>query len=274
MYCWRMPIVFGRLPGPRQDASGANFKAQLKDTIATKATVKFEAEPESLSDLFPNDSYTFQDTSRAVTFTLSVESFQNLAWLGGGGYDLLALYVHGVQYSPTDGKDKVKGTYCPVMIENLADPILSGREELGVSKLFSDIKILSSNGSYRVEISWRGALWATIEWTGMEKVASGTAAVGDSLLVHKYIPATGSPGEADADYGVVIPYEPNASTARSSWRGDPSSCRIQFHVLPPKQLPTLHHVVRRLARLQDSRPVEATIVEYQGVPDLSNARRI
>jgi hypothetical protein len=268
-----MPISFGPLPGPRQDGYGGDFKDQLKNTNVVRATINFKTDAESVRDLLPNDSYSFGDRDM-VTFAFVVESFRDLAWLGGGGYDLLALYIHDVGFGSAELQKEVRGTFCPLMIENLADPIISGREELGVPKVFSDIRIFSSDQSYRVEVSWRGTLWATLEWNGLRTAVSTMSPNNTDLLVHKYIPATGSSTEPDADYPVMIRHQQGKSETRSEVAYDPSSCNVRFYEASARQLPTLHHVVRRLKGLEDSQATAANVVEYQGVPDLSNAQRV
>jgi hypothetical protein len=86
-----MPTTFGPPPGPCQGAYWGDFKAQLKQTKVTKATITFRAHIKSVSDPLPNNSYGFGDRNM-VTFALVVESFRDLAGLGGGEYDLFALY--------------------------------------------------------------------------------------------------------------------------------------------------------------------------------------
>lgn len=201
-----------------------------------------------------------------------------MAWLGGGGYDLLALYIHDVCYRQNDGQI-VKGTFCPVMFENLADPILSGREELGVPKLFSDIDISRDDTSCRATISWRGAQWAEFQWKDLEEDASALNQDEDpigGLLVHKYNPATGRKhvGEADADYAVFIPEEAGISTVKSRLVANKNDLHVKISDLGQKALPTLHPVVSRLAEIPIFDYLEATVTSYQGVSDLAGARRI
>ena len=200
-----------------------------------------------------------------------------MAWLGGGGYDLLALYVDGVNYAKKDG-EVLQGAYCPVMFENLTDPILSGREELGVPKVYSDINIVRTAGDYKASISWRGNKWAEFEWNNLqEQLPPASHYEGDTdkgLLIHKWIPATGQAqhGKPDADYDVFIPTygrgPPNAArkTAKSS--------RSQFKIWDSSdtKFPTLHHIVARLAELPVFEILEGTLSETQGVDDLSSAQ--
>ncbi|KAK5948540.1 hypothetical protein OHC33_010436 [Knufia fluminis] len=269
---WRQPTAFGPFPGPRQDAWGRSYKDDLQRTTTVKATIKFKTSATMLRNIFPSSAYAFEKPDTIATAAFVVESFKNLAWLGGGGYDLLALYIYGVQYTPGDGNAVVNGKYCPVMFENLADPIISGREELGVPKVFSDIAVTTTEASYQAEISWRGHKWATLKWSALQNCHHVSA--DQDLLLHKYMPRTGAHGpEADAEYTVLIRGDPRAS-AVMSMRNSASDSHVKFCETTPLHLPTLHHIVSRLAELPVIEVAEATVVQYQGVPDLSNAQRL
>ena len=230
-----------------------------------------------LRNLFPNGQYSFQDTATVAIASFSLESLRNMAWLGGGGYDLLALYIHDICYKEANGRIR-NGIYCPVMFENLADPILTGREELGVPKLFSDISISKNESSGLVKVSWRGAQWAELEWKDMQKdenASNGAPGIGTSegLLVHKYIPSTGG-GKPDADYDILILNDPASSSIRSRYTAAAANVRLEIKDLGAKALPTLQPVIGRLAELPIYEIMGGTLTEYQGVSDLSNLERL
>ena len=275
---WRNPLAFGLLPGPRQDAFGQSHAESLRQSTITKATIKLKTSATLLRNLFPNGQYSFEKPDTVAVASLSLESLDKMAWLAGGGYDLLALYIHDVCYKQADGRI-IKGTYCPVMIENLADPILTGREELGVPKLFSDIEISRTESSCLAKVSWRGAQWAELEWKDLRQdstSAEGTQESNEGLLVHKYIPSTGNSnfGRADADYDVLIPNDREMSAVRSRFAACPADVRLEIKDLGWEKLPTLHPVVSRLAELPVFETLGAAVVEYQGVPDFSNAHPV
>ena len=174
-----------------------------------------------LRNLLPNNQYSLEKPDTVALAELSLESLDKLSWLGGSGYDLLALYIPGVVHKSADGT-LVKGKYCPTMFENLADPILTGREELGVPKMFSDIAISRTDSSCAANISWRGAQWAELKWSNLQKPGDATVLDqpngGGGLLLHKYIPATGRGklAEPDADDAVFIGDQPDMSSLLSS----------------------------------------------------------
>ena len=270
---WRQPTAFGLLPSPRQDALGNSFTASLGQSTSTSATILFETSATLLRNLFPEPQYYFEKRDTVAKVSVSVKSLRNMAWLGGGGYDLLQLDIHGVCYKGTDGVAR-KGTYCPLVVENLADPILTGREELGFPKLFSDIDISRHTTSYRANVSWRGAKWASLEISGLQTTDKDPAEIdrGEGVLAHKYIPST-EIGKPDSDY-TVLHLTDSRPTVKSVQAADRSSARLNFHDLGRTLLPTLHPVANRLAELPIFRTIGASVVEYQGVSDITNVERL
>jgi acetoacetate decarboxylase len=223
--------------------------------------------------MFPNSHYQFDKRDTVAYAAFTVESLRNLTWLSGGGYDLAALYVHGVLHKSSDGQVR-KGSFCPVMLENLADPIITGREELGIPKLFSDIKINRDETSYRAEISWRGAQWAVVELEHLQPSTDGTEPNNsdEGLFVHKYIPSA-DVDKPDADYDAFHPTD-RVSAVHSTLVTDSSTAKLKFHDLGPRALPTLHPIAARLAELPVLEIVRATVTEYDGILDWSKQERL
>ena len=235
-------------------------------------TILFKTSATLLRNLFPSDRYYFEKKDTVATASFCVDSLQNLAWLGGRGYDLLGLYIHGVCYKRSDGSIS-KETYCPIMLENLADPILTGREELGIPKMFSDIDISRDATSYRARISWRGAQWATLEMTGLQALEDDPTAIDgvEGLLVHKYIPS--GTNKPDADYDILHPNDPKPQLL-SVHGANPSNARLEICDMGKQSLPTLHPIVSRLAELPIMKIVGASVKEFQGVPSFANMQRL
>ncbi|KAH8815293.1 hypothetical protein F5884DRAFT_663124 [Xylogone sp. PMI_703] len=277
----RQPLVFGPLVGPRQDGRGHSHTDSLQTSVVTKATITFKTSASLVQNLLPNDNYSIDGPpGTAAVASFSLEMMDKLAWLGGGGYDIFALYIHNVNYKQADGKMRT-GTYCPIMIENLADPIITGREELGVPKMFSDIEISKDESSYAARVSWRGYEWARMRWKNLRKcnntsITPDGSAKSEGLLVHKFIPATGDPEycRSDADYAVLIPYQPELSRTLAKFSADPKDTQIIINSPDEQKLPTLWPVVTRLAEIPIFEVIEANVVQIQGIPDLSNAERL
>jgi hypothetical protein len=285
---WRMPTSFGPMPGPRQDFYGRprdGSKAKF-----TTASVKFKSSRTVLENLFPSEKLKFAVADTVAYATFAVTQLDNLEWLGGRGYSHFGLYIHGVQYTKDNG-DTVVGTYLPVLFENLADPILSGREELGFPKLYCDLKLHKDGPgqNWLLEADWMSSKFCTLEITGLEEspianddgaTQTATSAKEEGLFFNKYIPATGSldskeRGQADVEYTAFLPNDEGASAVEKkvekTLKG--SGASIDFDALDWKALPTLHHIVERLKEVPIYKVVEAKVVEGTGVGDVSAARR-
>lgn len=51
----------------------------------------------------------------------------------------------------------------PILFESLADPIVSGREELGMPRIYMAIGVHERNSSYRLQTVWVGVVWGHLE---------------------------------------------------------------------------------------------------------------
>lgn len=266
------------MPGPRQDINGESRLAKSEKSTFQTTLIKFKTSRTLLQSLLPDDSYTFGTPSTVATATFSHTLLGGMDWLGGGGYRHLGLYIHGVQYRKADG-EVVEGTYLPVLFEDLADPIVSGREELGMPKLYSALDAHERDGSFYLQASWQGAVWGRISWEGLEDEDPFSHSGPDEggILTHLYIPQVGADrrGQAEAEYPVFVP---NAETKRLGSKATrvrkARKAELDIDGLDWKALPTLHHVVERLAEIPVDEILEAKIVEGEGVPDVSSARRI
>ena len=285
---WRQPTAFGPMPGPRQDFAGNSHASTLSKSTFTTASIKFKTSRTLLQNLLPNASYRFAKADTVAYATFSQTTLDKMRWLGGGGYNHIGLYIHGVEYVKANG-GIIQGTYLPILFENLADSILSGREELGMPKLYSSIDVDRRESSYHISCSWRGAVWgrfslhdlADQDDDGQEKAGVDAQNCGNEdsgILTHRYIPSVGrdQKGKADADYAVFVPKAEEVAVVAPKVTSTKRSAKASIKVdgLDWDALPTLHHVTSRLAEIPVYDIVEAKVIEGQGVSDVSPARRI
>ncbi|KAK3114897.1 hypothetical protein LTR53_006318 [Teratosphaeriaceae sp. CCFEE 6253] len=267
---WRSPLGFGLLQGPRQDAAGRSHAASLKTSTSRTASVRFATSATVLRGLFPSERYSFASRDTVQCATLTLQTLDRLAWLGGHGYDLVGFYVHGVCYRQADGT-VVQGRYCPLMIENLADPIITGREELGVPKVFSDIDVVCSDGGVRATLSWWGARWLELAWSQLSDSSDDTGIPAEeNLLVHKYIPSTAKTGTADADYAVLIRTAQEDARVLRRRRCQAADAQFRFSNPGVGALPTLSNIAEAMAEIPNYGIVAAGVVETEGVSDFSD----
>ncbi|OBT71915.1 hypothetical protein VF21_09213 [Pseudogymnoascus sp. 05NY08] len=278
---YRMPIAFGPAPGPRQDIWG-NPRSSLDQTFLT-ASIKFRTSATFLKNLFPTESFRFKSPGSVAYASFSTTTLGNMTWLGGGGYNHFGLYIHGVQYTKRDGT-VIDGTYMPLLFESLADPIVSGRDELGMPKVYCAIDIHRRSKSYRMQASWQGAKFCDFNLEGLSATDPATemgTIGGESdygILVYKYIPAVGKDmrGKSDCEYPIVVPHKEESKVVPSTVKSVSKSKKasVSFDKLDLDALPTLHHIVTVLADIPIYEVVGAKVVEGTGVPDVSSAMRI
>jgi hypothetical protein len=109
----------------------------------------------------------------------------------------------------------------------------------------------------------------------------GPSAKDEGMLFHKYIPATSNHGseqrgQSDVEYMAFLPRDEDAKALEKKVEKTlkASGAEVKFEALDWKALPTLHHIVERLAEIPVYEVVEAKVVEGTGVGDVGTARRV
>ncbi|CAK7234558.1 hypothetical protein SEUCBS140593_008984 [Sporothrix eucalyptigena] len=276
---WRMPVSFGPMPGPRQTYEGVPRTAT--HSTFTTASIKFKTSRTLLQNLFPSESFKFKTPGTVAYASFSQTTLNKMEWLGGSGYRHLGLYLHGVQFTKKNG-EVLNGTYLPLLFESLTDPIVSGREELGMPKLYCSIDLYRRATSYRIQAGWEGANFGTLTLEDLHEddPASEHGTIGgeadDGIFAYKYIPRVGDRGKADVQHATFVPHAQESKVVPSKvervWRAGKAS--IKFDGLDWDALPTLHHIVSRLAEIPIYEVISAKVVSGVGVPDVSSAIRI
>ncbi len=100
----------------------------------TFINITYETDPGMLAHYIPEG---FELTQPVVI--IKYGTCRGLEWLGGGAYNLIEVDVP-VAYP--HGRDRLEGQYALVVWENKTTPILPGREQTGIPKLFADIQDL------------------------------------------------------------------------------------------------------------------------------------
>ncbi|KAM5349873.1 hypothetical protein ACJ41O_006378 [Fusarium nematophilum] len=276
---WRMPVSFGPFPGPRQTFDGKPRTAT--HSTFTTASLKFKTSRTVLQNLFPSSSFRFKSPGTVAYASFSQTTLNKMEWLGGSGYRHFGLYIHGVQYVRKNGT-VIDGTFLPLLFESLTDPIVSGREELGMPKLYCAIDIWRRERSYRIQTGWQGAQFGCLSLEGLEEADPGSVkgTIGgeddEGILAWKYMPKVGDRGESDVEHAIFVPHAEEAKVVPSKVDRVLTAAKgsVSFDPLDWEALPTLHHVISRLAEIPIYEIVGGKVVEGRGVPDVSSARRV
>jgi hypothetical protein len=184
------------------------------------ASVKFKTSRTFLQSLFPTDKFSFISPGTVAYASFSTTTLNKMDWLAGGGYNP-GLYIHGCRYAKANG-EVVDGTYLPLLFENLTDPVVTGRDELSMPKIYCAINIHRQINSWRMQASWQGAVFGNISLEGLEAVdpknEAGTVDGENDAghLTYRYIPKVGVRGEADCEYPVFVDHKKDAETVPST----------------------------------------------------------
>ena len=190
-----------------------------------------------------------------------------LRWLAGRTYNLL-LVILPVTHEGKAGS--TAGGFLPVVWENMAEPILMGRETLGWPKIYAELPPLRKLGdTMQCVAAWHGFTFLDIGVSGLRamteqelKARAARQPASAGLICHKYIGRTGVPGEADADYLTLSTDEGAVQPAyREFLTGDAD---IQFFKGSWEQLPTMNHIVGRLADLEIQQIVDVIVTTQAG----------
>lgn len=293
---WRTPIGFGPAPGPRQPLGLSLQSSQLAQIreqtpeMSSALTIRFKTSRTYLEHLLP-PGFSFANPATICEATLLCNTLDGMTWLGGGGYSFVMLCLHGVKYVKRDG-EAVFGTFLPLLFENLADPIITGRDDLGMPKLFADIDVQHQGEAANVKISWRGTEFGRIKFKGLHTkpaeplTTNGTTASAEPApgppppppeigqFAWRYVPAVGQPGKSDAEYPVCVPNPSPEKFGKHAKVRVAEEASFEFVAHDWSKLPTIHNVVRALAEMPQYGVVEAKHTKSRGVDDLSSAYRI
>ena len=254
---YRMPTHFGPNPGPRQRPEGGFYDAdEGQRSVAVWAT--FEADSEQIAALLPEGFA----PSAQPDLTIEIKNMTNIGWLAGRGYSVVFVTT-GVTYGGEEGRFKL------VLWENAADPIITGREELGYPKVYAEIPEIRFHGdSASASASWDGFTFLELDVSDVHPDASAVAPGGPSYHL-KYIPRAGAVGTADLSQVIVTPpgQGPLAVVSREGGRG---SARVNSATW--EQLPTLVNIVNGLAALRLGECRAAGVLRTAGTTDLRDQR--
>jgi len=273
---YRMPTHFGPATGPRKgpDRKAFDWTSAPKNTALS---VSFLSKRDQMQKLLPPGFAVNGEPIVTVTMTYMTE----IPWLAGRGYNTLGVSFP-VTFSGT--QDKATGTFLLILWENLTDPIITGREELGFSKLYAELppaRMFADTA--RVTASWLEFPFLDLELTGLTRVdvpappgagAVASPAPGRELrgqMHYKYMPRTGEWGKADASYAVITPAGGSTQRTLEMWRGKGS---VTFHRARWEDMPTQYMVVNAFADLDIVEFRGATMTRSVGGKDLSDQRII
>ena len=263
---YRMPTHFGPSLGPRQGIDNKRYQGiDTPKELIVQAT--FNIQKDQLEKLLP-PGFSLREPYRiCFTFDYATE----IEWLAGRGYSTFGVSVPATYHGQ---KETVHGDFLFVLWENMADPIITGREDLGFSKVYCELpEPQFINGDVICRASWDGCQFTRLKLSNLKQVqpeALPDSYPSEGTLHYKYIPKTGCPGESDVEYAVLTPAEdPNFHIDQAQVAG---SANCAFRESTWEELPTLVHIVNALSVIELGVCVDASVLQTHGSKDLSDQR--
>jgi len=263
-----MPTHFGPRTGPRQGPDGRKFEC-IDNPLGTAYSVSFLTNGQQLEAFLPPG---FSLDGEPVVTVFS-NHMTEIEWLAGRGYNVLGVSFP-VRFSGE--QDQVRGSFLTVLWENLTDPILTGREEIGFSKIYCELPPPTHlRGEYHLIASWLGFKFLDIHLLDLRELSPeeiqvrAASATRDGTLHYKYMPRTGEWGRADVAYPVLTPA---ANSNQRILEQHVGSGRIQFHPARWEDLPTQYNIVNAFADLEILEYRGASLTKTVGGKDISDQR--
>jgi len=265
---YRMPTHFGPSLGPRQGVEGRRF-ANLNSPKVMALSVSFLSNREQLENLLPEG---FEVGAEPIV-TVQVSYMTEIEWLAGRGYNTIGVSFPAIF---NGREDHAAGNFLTVLWENLADPIITGREDLGFNKIYCEIpepKVYQ--GQMHCIATWMGFRFMDLKIDNLRQLSAEECAeftskqTGDGILHYKYIPKTGEWGEADVAYATLTPAASPNRVVKEMWQGEGT---VQFHKATWEELPTLFNIVNAFNDLEIKKYRGAMLVKTVGGKDLGDQR--
>jgi acetoacetate decarboxylase len=200
-----------------------------------------------------------------VVFTQGRE----IDWMAGSHYNVVEVAAPA---RFNGQRDKLEGQFALVVWENKTAPILGGREETGIPKIYADIEDLHIyQQNYFTNASHEGNTFLRLEMNGARSVdgqalAEMKALTADRVLFGwRYIPKVGEPG---AELSQPILY-PQSSEINGAWMG---SGTVQWTELRPEHHPAQWHIIKALTELPIIEMAPVVMAKSVGILKPAGAR--
>ncbi|MCL2623981.1 MAG: acetoacetate decarboxylase family protein [Planctomycetaceae bacterium] len=228
--CYRMPVFFGGYVYQPTEVCYHDVVSML---------FAYTTDGDRLSAYLP-EGFELLRPELSINFAQCRE----IEWMAGSAYNLIDVSVP-VRFNGR--RDRVEGNFSFVVWENKTVPILGGREETGVPKIYADIEDLHILHDKRFTVaSFEGNSFLRLEM-------SVTSPIPDAQLeplrqasingLHwRYIPKVGGPG---ADISQPVLYPQRAETEHA-WHGHGV---VEWTTLRYEQNPNQARIIQALAEL-------------------------
>ena len=221
----------------------------------TTLAMTYKTDRKLLEEYIPEE---FELLSSEVQVVFS--KFTEIDWMQGGMYNLVNVAAP-VRFKGK--KDDIEGSYTLVVWENKTAPILGGREQTGIPKIYADIEDLHIlKPHYATTASYEGNTFLNMnfkageEITGsnLDAIKSGFSSV--NTIGWRYIPKVGAPG-AELSQFILYPQGMEVKSAISGFGN------LKWTTQVPMQNPSQYYIINSLAALPVEKITSSILLEGQ-----------
>ncbi len=233
---YRMPAHFG-------GTEGSGCTSLPYDDVST-ILIGYRTDEAKLSQYVP-DAFEIIEPVVQINYSKCL----GIRWMGGGHYSMISVMTPARHI-----RSGIEGVYMLVIWENKTAPILGGREETGMPKIYADIPDYHQlGGRFTANAGHEGRIFLELELdTAKELTAGELAKLNENSRMNqlgwRYIPNVGRPGAA-LSHAVLYP-------ADMSYRsGGTGIGKVIWTKTNPLYNPLQYHIIDALAALP--------VLEYQ-----------
>lgn len=257
-FTYLMPVHFG----------GGEFNPDfLLTQKSTGLSITYETDKKHLENFIPSE---FELLRGEVQ--VDYQKLTEINWMMGGQYNLINV---GAPVRFHGKKDQLEGSYTLVVWENNTLPILGGREQTGIPKVFADIEdphivkpYYATIASYEGKTFLNMEFEATAEVTGNDLDQAKSQFKSINTLGWRYIPKVGAPG-AELSQFILYPQGVQLKTAKMG-KGS-----LKWTEMNPAQTPFAQcSIVNSLASLPIKKITNALLVEGETILHATGAKII
>ena len=228
--------------------------------------VTYRTDPDALSRYLPE---CLEITEPAIE--IGYAENHGVEWMAGGSYNLVAVNVP-VRYR--HGRETITGSYALVVWESKATPILGGREQTGIPKIFADVGDLHQIGDRLFgTVSFEGATFLRVDARRTGALSAVELADFNRHAGHlnwfgwRYIPNVGRNGAA-LNHPTLYPIDYDYTAV---WQAD---AVVDWQQVTWEQNPTQAHIIEALATLPLESYEGCVVTEGSQVIRVDTAREL
>lgn len=268
----RMPVGWGPIQGPRQDYLG--YEVSGDDAKVRIGSVRIKTSKAYAEHLLPNDNFRIDAPGDYAYITFSNGWIDNIDWLGGHDYSHFDIYLDNVVYTGKKGNE-TKGRFLSLLLEGRTEPALSGREELGMPKVYTTLtENFDPESGYSVRASWEGATFLELKIKNVSKKQPvKPSSPPQGAMEWRCFPKPGVKGQVDVEYATYTP-EPTGGSPFLLSEYYEGEAEISFFkdVINPNDLPVHYLVAKKLSEIPIFGLEVGQVSVGTGMSDLSNHR--